>query len=545
MSVVTPTILSEGEVMDPAYSLLSIEVSKELNRISSAQLVLVDGNVARGEFPISDSAFFEPGKHIELKLRYEGDPDVTVFKGLVVSQGIRASSQGSVLTVELKDEAIKLIHTRRNAVYRDLSDADILARILDDAGLTKGEISATQPAHAEIVQYNSTDWDFMLSRADVYGLAAMVEDGTVSFQTIDLSGEPVHQFQYGISDLYDFEFEMDALHQYTTVESVAWDMESQQISEVTNAEDFTLSQGNLTGSGLATAVGYDSYRLSHPVPLDPQELQGWANGRMIRSRMAMIKGRMSVPGDTGIKPFDLIEIEGAGERFNGKTIITGVRHLVDGSGWQTDLQFGLSAEWFSRQPDIQDVLSAGLLPPISGLQIGVVDAFEADPDEQYRIRITLPAIDAEDGVVWARLATPDAGLERGFFFRPETGDEVVVGFLNNDPRQAIILGGMYSSTNTPPEDFASLSEDNINKGIVTKKGTKIGFVDNDKASVFIETASSNKILLDDDTEVIEIVDQHGNSITMSSNGIEIKSSADFKIDASGNVEIKGSKVDVK
>ena len=102
-----------------------------------------------------------------------------------------------------------------------------------------------------------------------------------------------------------------------------------------------------------------------------------------------------------------------------------------------------------------------------------------------------------------------------------------------------------SSTNAAPEDFAELSEDNLNKGIVTKNGTKICFVDNDKASVFIETARSNKILLDDESESIQIVDQHGNTITMDSNGIEIMSSGDFKIDASGNVKIEGQQVDIK
>ena len=42
-----------------------------------------------------------------------------------------------------------------------------------------------------------------------------------------------------------------------------------------------------------------------------------------------------------------------------------------------------------------------------------------------------------------------------------------------------------------------------------------------------------------------LTDQHGNSITMNKDGIELKSAKKFTIDASGDVEIKGSKVDVK
>jgi hypothetical protein len=70
-------------------------------------------------------------------------------------------------------------------------------------------------------------------------------------------------------------------------------------------------------------------------------------------------------------------------------------------------------------------------------------------------------------------------------------------------------------------------------------------VDGEKASVFIQTPEENKILFDDDAQMIQITDQHGNSLTMDANGIEIKSAKDVKVDASGNVEIKGQKVDVK
>ncbi|MFO1430286.1 MAG: phage baseplate assembly protein V [Candidatus Competibacteraceae bacterium] len=186
--------------------------------------------------------------------------------------------------------------------------------------------------------------------------------------------------------------------------------------------------------------------------------------------------------------------------------------------------------------------AAGLLPAVHGFQIGIVDAFEADPDKEFRVKVILQAIDETKGALWARPAAPEAGQGRGYFFRPEKGDEVVVGFFNDDPRQPVILGALYSSKNKPPEQP---SKDNIKKLIITKKGTTIGFIDDKKAAVFIETPEHNKILLDDDSKKIHISDQHGNTITMDANGIVIKSAKDLKIDAGGNVEIKGKKVDVK
>ena len=545
MSVVTATILSAGRQMEPAYEMLSLDIIKEINRIPEAQLVLVDGDAAQGNFPISNTDFFEPGKEMEIKLRYEGSADETVFKGLVVRHGVEAAESGSVLSVEMKDAAVKLTHTRKSVVFRDKTDHEIIGQIIEDAGLQKGAIEATEPKHSQIVQYYATDWDFILSRADIQGLVAVTSDGELALQKITTDGQPKLTFEWGLSEIYNFELEVDGGHQYSSLESVAWNMKNQELSQASHAAAFEPSQGNLNGEQIAQTIGFDTYTLKHPVPLDPAELQAWADARMVRSRMSLIRGRIAVAGLTDLKLLDVIEIKEIGERFNGKTLVTGIRHQVNESGWQTDVQFGLSPDWFCRQENIADVPAAGLLPAVTGLQVGIIDAYEEDPDGEYRVKVILPAIDEAEGAVWARLLTPDAGLERGFFFRPEAGDEVVVGFFNNDPRQPIILGALYGSVNTPPADFADLSEDNLHKGIVTKKGTRIGFVDAEKASVFIETPEENKIVCDDDAQSIQISDQHGNMITMDANGIEIKSAGDVKIDAGGNVEITGQKVDVK
>ena len=200
---------------------------------------------------------------------------------------------------------------------------------------------------------------------------------------------------------------------------------------------------------------------------------------------------------------------------------------------------------------------------MGGLQIGVVDKFEEDPEKQFRVKVRFPGLGADQPAIWARLASPDAGKGRGFCFRPEKGDEVVLGFFNEDPRQPVIVGALYSSFNRPPEGFATLSDKNALKGLVTKKGTIIGFDDQDdgKGSVYIETTNKNKILLDDAKKTISLADQHGNVITLDEHGItiksakditleaagklEIKSEGDAQMDSGGKVEIKGSAVDIK
>jgi Rhs element Vgr protein len=543
MSVVTVTILSEGQKMDPAYELLSVDITKEVNRIPTAQVIVLDGDAAKQDFPISNTSFFEPGKQIEIKLRYEGEgQDVTVFKGVVVRHGIEAGALDSLLTVELKDATVKLTLGRKSAVYREQTDGDVIGKLISSNGLRKGQFPATQPKHPEIVQYYCTDWDFILSRAEVLGLLVIVDDGAISLCEIKLNGQPKYTFTYGLSEIYNFAMEADASHQYTQVQSLGWDIKNQN-THTSKAKAFSLSQGNLKGDAIAKAIGFASCTQTSPVPLEPQELQAWADAVMARSRMSLIRGRVSVAGVGDLKPMDVVKIAGMGDRFNGSALVTGVRHRVDQHGWQTEAQLGLSAEAFSKQIDIVDAPAAGLLPAVTGLQIGIVDTFADDPAKEFRVKVRLPGIEGKESSVWARLAFPDAGKGRGYFFQPEPGDEVVVGFFNNDPRQAVVLGALYGSKNAPKE--FTLTKDNFEKGLVTKKGSTIKFVDKEKASVFIETPKKNKILLDDDAEKVEVVDQHGNKITMSKDGIVIKSAKDVKIDASGNVEIKGQKVDVK
>jgi uncharacterized protein involved in type VI secretion and phage assembly len=151
--------------------------------------------------------------------------------------------------------------------------------------------------------------------------------------------------------------------------------------------------------------------------------------------------------------------------------------------------------------------------------------------------------------VWGRLAAPEAGKNRGLFFWPEPGDEVILGFLNDDPRQPVILGALYSSANTPP---GPPTEANAQKGLVTKGGTKLLF-DDEKKLVSLATPNGSSIVLDEDKKIVEIKDANSNVLRLTADGIILESGKDLTITAKGTVhiegtkgvEIKGAKIDLK
>ena len=533
--------------MPVTYNLLSVDVIKEVNRIPKAQIMLQDGSASQQMFEISNTTFFQPGAEIEIQLQ-----DVTVFKGIVVKHRVKSDRQkNSVLIVDLEDAAIALARERKNAIFQNNTDNAVMKEIVGaTTGLTAGTFAATKPTHVEMVQFYCTDWDFILSRAEANGLWVTVDDGTVGAIAPSLSGRPKHTFEYGISPINDFELEIDIRHQHGAIESTTWDIATQQLASPQAAAEVSPGQGKLKPADLAKAIGAAQCDLVLVNDLTPEEAKAWADAAMTKSRLSMFKGRFSSPGFADIKPGEMMEILGIGDRFNGTTLVTAIRHQVNNMGWKTEVQFGLSAAWFSQTPDIRDTPAAGLVPAINGLQVGIVDTYVDDPDGKLRVRVKVPALTkttgkVKDGLVWARLLALDAGLAsdgkgRGTCFRPEPNDEVILGFLNDDPRQAVILGAVYSEKNPTPWPVA---EENSFKGIVSRENLKVYFNDKQKA-IFIETPGQNRVILTDEDGAIYITDANNNQIVMDGNGIKLTSDADIAIEAKGSVTIKGEKVDV-
>jgi uncharacterized protein involved in type VI secretion and phage assembly len=237
----------------------------------------------------------------------------------------------------------------------------------------------------------------------------------------------------------------------------------------------------------------------------------------------------------------MIKIDGVGERFTGNIYVTAVRQEIQKGTWQTSMQFGLEPEWFAQSYEVEQPLAGALLPAIQGLQIGIVTKLESDPDGENRIQVKVPVIDAADDGIWSRVCTLDAGKNRGTFYLPEIGDEVIVGFINNDPRHAVILGMLNSSKNPAA---LTAADKNDEKGYTSRSGMKMIFND-DKKSIDIETPAGNKFTISEDEKSMKMEDQNGNKFTMDQDGITIDSYKDLTIKAKKELNVSGQNATVK
>lgn len=539
-TVVTSAILSDGNKVPKTYHILSIIVSKEVNRIPSATIVVADGDPAKQSFEISNGADFEPGKDIEIKLGYHSSEE-TVFKGIVVKHSIKTRDKNSLLLIECKDKAVKMTAKCKSNYFKEMKDSDVMEQLIDQYGLDK-KVSSTTVEHKQLVQYNSTDWDFILCRADVNGLLCIASDGKLSLKKPEFSAEPVLTIQYGAT-VHELDAEMDARLQYKSVKGAMWNYTKQELLNDVEADEPTVPvAGNISGSALAEALNEDDFVLYHGGKIEEPELKEWVNAKMMKDRLAKIRGQVKIDGTAAILPGEIIELKGAGERFEGKLFVTGVRQQYENGNWQTTIQFGINPEWFAQRFEVQQPMAGAMLPAVEGMQIGLVTKLENDPDGENRIMVRIPVIHNDDEGTWCRVSSLDAGEERGMFFLPEIGDEVIVGFINNDPRHGVVLGMLNSSARPAP---LTATDDNNEKGYQSRSKMKMIFND-DKKSISIETPGGHKVQIDEDQKMIHLEDMNGNKITMNEDGITIESVRDIKMKAASDLKMEaGSNANLK
>ncbi len=536
--LVTHKILIEGKELSKTYQVKSLVVHNEVNRIPMAQIILIDGEASTRDFKLSNEDLLIPGKKIEITAGYHSDEE-TIYKGVVIKHTIKIKDSTSCLIIECKDEAVKLTIGRKSKYFYDVKDSDVFEEIMGTYGL-ENEVEATNYSHKEIVQYNTSDWDFIVSRAQANGKLCFVENGKVTIKKPDVTSESVETVTFGATML-DFDAEIDARNQFSKVSSYSWSYTNQELVEIEAADPSISLNGNLTPSDLAGTIELENLELRHGGNITEAELQDWADAKLLFQQLSKVRGRVKFQGIPAVKPNTIITLEGVGDRFNGKAYITGVFHQISEGNWTVDAQFGLNPEWFSETYDIHAPSAAGIIAAIKGLHIGIVTQLQDDPEGEERILVKIPIINNEEQGIWCRIASLDAGENRGAFFRPEIEDEVIIGFINEDPNNPVVLGMLHSSGKPAP---IVASDDNHEKGFVTRSEMKLLFND-EKKSIAIETPAGKKITLDEDAATIVIEDENSNVITIDSNGIKMESAGKIELKATGDINIEGANVNIK
>jgi len=183
-------------------------------------------------------------------------------------------------------------------------------------------------------------------------------------------------------------------------------------------------------------------------------------------------------------------------------------------------------------------------PPdwLRGCQLARVTSVQ-DPDQLARVKVRLLAPDPDGNAeIWARVAVPFAGADRGALFIPDVDDEVIVTFVAGDSRFPIVLGGLWNGGAQPPEQFSGA---NVDRWTITgKAGTRIAIVEeNGQSKIEFKTpGGTTGVLTDEGGGKIEFK-SGANTITMDSQGISVQASGKVSVQA-GQVNVSAGMVKV-
>jgi phage baseplate assembly protein gpV len=151
----------------------------------------------------------------------------------------------------------------------------------------------------------------------------------------------------------------------------------------------------------------------------------------------------------------------------------------------TDLQQLLSEQVLAERLESHKVYDA---------VIGVVTD-NKDPDKLARVKVKMPAINADETSRWAHIVMLGAGKNRGWFFIPEVDDEVLIIFEHGDPNRPVVIGALWNGVDKVPDKLKAADQIRQIKSRDpgNGKGSRVKFDDKE-----------DKIIIEDGTEKARI-----------------------------------------
>lgn len=182
------------------------------------------------------------------------------------------------------------------------------------------------------------------------------------------------------------------------------------------------------------------------------------------------------------------------------------------------------------------MLSTAHAPRITqDVQLGTVTSVN-DPDGLNRVEVQLLSHSEspqQEGVLWARVAMPCAGANKGTFFMPDVGDEVVVSFINGDSRYPVVIGSLWNGADAAPEALGGNGDSVDRWTIVGKNGTRIAIVEESPSSEtisFTTPGGTSGELTDSGGGKIEFK-VGGTTVTLDSQSVTIDTPLKLKVQA--------------
>lgn len=445
------------------------------------------------------------GKKISLSYWQYGSEN-QVFSGIVTGLKNRKESGYGKLVITGHSPSILLENGRADRSFEQLS----LSQIVKEIGVNypqEGKIHAEEQklnvrrVLSYTVQSQESDFGFIQRLAMRYGEYFYYNGKELIFGN---KAEPVLELSEG-RELIELEFELGLRAQgfsgltYDAEkgESIQHNAQEVQTEWKENALQAVAVQASKQLFGNAPKSVFSGSEKSQE--LEEMLLKEKEN----RESLIWVRGRSR---DSRLKNGSRAKLTDINGRAMETYRIVEIRHYYNGD------------EYYNEFVGVSDVLhppyqDSGAFPK-SHEQMGRV-VENADPLGLGRVRVQMMWQEAgSEKTPWIRLLQPHSGSGKGFYFVPEIGEEVLVGFQGGNAEKPYVIGAQYNGKE------------------------KSGYADNENNIKAVHTRSGTKIILNDSEGSILIEDPSGNTYHMDGQGnIKVSAPKNISFTAGQNINI--------
>lgn len=468
--------------------------------------------------PLAAEAGDYPGRSLQVRVEGAAEP---LFVGEVTAVGFEYGPSRRQLIRVRGYDLLHRLRKRQPVGVRVPSDVQDLAETLTAdlnirvAAADRGRVRST------LIQHNQSDLDLMTAAAERCGLYFTLREAVLHLITLEGVGAPV-DLEMGES-LLESRIEVNSETACTAVETTGWD--PHQAVPVNGRADRARVGRQV---GLRTApegVGGTGRRtIADARVQDDGQAEGLAQAELDRRVAREVRLWGVAEGDPRLRPGTQVAVGGVAPDLAGRYVLTTVHHRID-----HDRGYVSEIDTVPPHPTVR--------PGRPSATLGVVSRVN-DPEERGRVRVVLPGYGGVE-TSWLQVVVPGAGVGKGIVALPDVEDRVLVHLLNDDPDQAVVVGGLYGA-DRPPD--AGVEEGAVRRYTLRTPGGQWIALDDGEERVRIENSDGAFVSLAPDE--LSMGDKAGSRIDLTPAGCRIEAATDLTIGAPGKtVTIRGRSID--
>lgn len=363
---------------------------------------------------------------------------------------------GTAYKAVLVPDVARLLHRKDSRIFQESSAPDIIARVLDAAGIRDEQfrfaLVQERPKREYCVQYRESDWAFVTRLLEEEGIHFFFEGNVLVMADAPTAHEPIEDGSL------IFRAPLGAMAHGEHASRFAWTERLTSTKTTLRDYDFKKPALSLEVSHKADD-GADVYDFPgrYEAPARGSELAAMRLEEL-HSRRRTGAGTSDscriIPGQT------FLLVEHPDDAMNVSYLVMHVEHRgsapISEGTLESESSYENQFEVVHAETKIRPLRSTPR-PIIAGPQTAVVvgpgkEELHTDVYGRVKVQFHWDRQGKKDDYssCWMRVMQPSAGAGWGAMFLPRVGHEVVVTFLEGDPDRPLVIGSVYNGANVQP-----------------------------------------------------------------------------------------------